>query len=88
MLSARKIVTVTRYLDGSLIVTCKTERTFPRDDKSSENGGGDFSPTSAATNDVDRDAKVREIVTHIYKYVSRQYGLRQMAAVSQVSPWA
>ena len=85
MLSVIKIVTVTSYKDGSLIVT---EWAFPRDDKSSENVGGDFSPTSAATNDVDRDAKVREIVTHIYKYVSRQYGLRQMAAVSQVSPWA
>ena len=60
-----------------------------RDEKSSEHGSSDMNggSPSLANNvtDPDRDAKLREIVSHIYQYVSRQYGLRQMTQQSGVS---
>ncbi len=66
-----------------------SKNVISRDEKSSEHGSSDMNggSPSLANNvtDPDRDAKLREIVSHIYQYVSRQYGLRQMTQQSGVS---
>jgi hypothetical protein len=59
-----------------------------REEKPSEN---DFTSTNGSSpshpnpSDPDRDAKLREIVSHIYQYVSRQYNIRQMTQQPGVS---
>ena len=57
-----------------------------REEKSPESSPS-FSALNGSTlpnpSDSDRDAKLREIVSHIYQYVSRQYNIRQMTQQQQ-----
>ena len=57
-----------------------------REEKSPESSPS-FSALNGSTlpnpSDTDRDTKLREIVSHIYQYVSRQYNIRQMTQQQQ-----